>query len=323
MTTNARTDGSSGTLTTRAIGFSEFGGAEVLRPMEVELPAPGPGQVRITVRTAGVNPLDHKLRAGAMTELIPVTFPVVTGYEAAGVVEAVGEGVTAWRVGDEVFGPTWGGAHAEHVLVEAEKLARKPAGLGWAEAAAIPVAAETSWRVLDLLGVESGQTLLVHGAAGGVGTVLLQFARSRGIRVVGTASEANHEHLRALGAVPVTYGEGLADRVRAVAPEGVDRVLDGAGQGDVLPLSIELAGGAENVLSIADFEGAARYGVRFSGGTEAKDYNREALAGALALHEAGELQLPVHRVFPLAETAEAHRVSEHGHLRGKIVLAIG
>ncbi|MFJ3792590.1 NADP-dependent oxidoreductase [Kitasatospora sp. NPDC090091] len=327
MTTNASTAGStgagSGTRTTRAIGFSEYGGAEVLRPIDVELPAPGPGQVRIAVRTAGVNPVDHKLRAGAMTALFPVTFPAVTGYEAAGVVEAVGEGVTAWRVGDEVFGLTWGGAHAEHVLAAADKLARKPAGLGWAEAAAIPLAAETSWRALALLGVESGQTLLVHGAAGGVGTVLLQFARSRGIRVVGTASEANHEHLRALGAVPVAYGEGLAERVRAAAPEGVDRVLDGAGRGDVLPLSIELAGGAENVLTIADFEGAARYGVRFSGGTEPEEYHREALAGALALHEAGELRLPLHRVFPLAETAEAHRVSEHGHLRGKIVLAVG
>ncbi|MFD0349863.1 NADP-dependent oxidoreductase [Kitasatospora aburaviensis] len=322
MTTNARTDGSSGTLTTRAIGFSEFGGAEVLRPMEVELPAPGPGQVRITVRTAGVNPLDHKLRAGAMTELIPVTFPVVTGYEAAGVVEAVGEGVTAWRVGDEVFGPTWGGAHAEHVLVEAEKLARKPAGLGWAEAAAIPVAAETSWRVLDLLGVESGQTLLVHGAAGGVGTVLLQFARSRGIRVVGTASEANHEHLRALGAVPVTYGEGLADRVRAVAPEGWTGCWTAQARGTSCPSRSSWPAGRRTCSPSPTSREPPATGCG-SAGDGSQGLQPRSPGGRARAARGGELQLPVHRVFPLAETAEAHRVSEHGHLRGKIVLAIG
>ncbi|MFI6843746.1 NADP-dependent oxidoreductase [Kitasatospora sp. NBC_00085] len=308
---------------TKAIGFSEYGGADVLRPIEIDLPAPGPGQVRIAVRTAGVNPLDHKLRNGALTQLFPLTLPHVTGSEVAGVVEAVGEGVTAWQAGDEVFGLILGGGYAEHTLGEAGKLVRKPATLSWEEAAAIPVAAETAWRSLDLLGVKSGQTLLVHGAAGGVGTVLLQFARSRGIRVIGTASEANHAHLRELGAIPVAYGDGLAERVRAVAPEGVDKVLDAAGQGGVLPFSIELVGGAEHVLTIADWEGAATYGVRFSGGTEAVEYHGPALAGAVALHEAGTLRLPLHRVFPLAEAAQAQQESERGHLRGKIVLAVG
>ncbi|MFJ9950396.1 NADP-dependent oxidoreductase [Kitasatospora sp. NPDC091207] len=308
---------------TKAIGFSAFGGTDVLHPIEIDLPAPGPGRVRVAVRAAGVNPVDHKLRSGAMTGLFPVTFPHVTGFEVAGVVEAVGEGVTRWVPGDEVFGPTGGGGYAEHVLAAAEDLARKPAALGWARAAAIPVAAETSWRALDLLGVESGRTLLVHGAAGGVGTVLLQFARSRGIRVIGTASEANHARLRELGAVAVAYGDGLAERVRAVAPDGVDRVLDAAGQGDVLPLSIELAGGAEHVLTIADWEGAARYGVRCSAGAETVHQHGPALAAALALHEEGTLSLPLHEVFPLAEAARAHRVSEGGHVRGKIVLTVG
>lgn len=236
------TDATPGTLPTKAIGFAEYGGLDVLGPIEIELPAPGAGQVRVAVRAVGVNPLDHKVRSGSITEFFPVDFPAVTGYEVSGVVEAVGEGVTAWQVGDEVFGSVHGGGYAEHVLAAADKLARKPAALGWEEAAAIPVAAETAWRSLDLLGLEAGQTLLVHGAAGGVGTVVLQFARQRGIRVVGTASEANHAYLRELGAVPVVYGDGLAERVRAAAPEGVDRVLDVAGLGDVLPLSIELAG---------------------------------------------------------------------------------
>ncbi|MFJ2776799.1 NADP-dependent oxidoreductase [Kitasatospora sp. NPDC087315] len=309
---------------TKAISFSEYGGVDVLRPVDVELPAPGPGQVRIAVRAAGVNPLDHKLRSGAMTEVFPVELPHVTGYEAAGVVEAVGGAVTRWRPGDEVFGLTHGGAYAEHALVEADRLARKPALLSWEEAAAIPVAAETAWRALAVLGAESGQTLLVHGAAGGVGTFLLQFARSRGIRVIGTASEANHAYLRELGAIPVTYGDGLAGRVRAVAPDGVDRALDAAGQGGVLPLSIELTGAAEKVVTIVDWAGAADHGVRFTGGTtEAVEYHGPALAGALALHEAGTLLLPLHRVFPLVEAVEAHRLSEHGHLRGKIVLTVG
>ncbi|GAA1405005.1 NADP-dependent oxidoreductase [Kitasatospora putterlickiae] len=308
-----------GTLATKAIGFAEYGGLDVLRPIEVELPAPGPGQVRIAVRAVGVNPLDHKVRSGALTALFPVTFPAVPGYEVAGVVESVGEGVTEWRTGDEVLGAVHGGGYAEHVLADADRLVGKPAALGWAQAAAIPVAAETSWRCLDLLGVESGHTLLVHGAAGGVGTVLLQFARVRGIRVVGTASEANHGHLRELGAVPVAYGEGLAERVRAAAPGGVDRVLDAAGSG-VLPLSVELAGGAERVLTIADWQGAEQHGVRFTGGEATVPYDRPALNGALGLLAAGGLTLPLHRVLPLAEAAEAQAESARGHLRGKIVL---
>ncbi|WP_329490388.1 NADP-dependent oxidoreductase [Kitasatospora sp. NBC_01246] len=308
---------------TKAIAFSAFGGADVLHPIEIDLPAPGPGRIRIAVRAAGVNPVDHKLRSGAMEGLFPVTFPHVAGFEVAGVVEAVGEGVDEWAPGDEVFGSVRGGGYAEHAVVGAGDVARKPAGLSWEQAAGLPVAAETSWRALHLLGVERGQTLLVHGAAGGVGTILLQFARSRGIRVIGTASEANHPYLRELGAIPVTYGDGLAERVRAVAPEGVDRVLDAAGQGDVLPLSIELADGPEQVLTIADHEGSAEYGVRFSAGSDTVHHHGPALAAVLALHEEGTLHLPLHQVFPLAEVDRAHRVSEQGHVRGKLVLTVG
>ncbi|MFB8167200.1 NADP-dependent oxidoreductase [Kitasatospora purpeofusca] len=309
-------------LATKAVAITEYGAADVLRPIEVEVPAPGPGQVRVAVRAVGVNPLDHKVRSGSLTDLFPVTFPAVLGYEIAGVVESVGADVTEWQPGDEVLGQVWGGGYAEYALAAADQLVRKPAGVGWTVAAALPVAAETAWRSLDLLGVESGRTLLVHGAAGGVGTLVVQFARARGIRVIGTASEANHPYLRELGAEPVGYGEGLAERVRAVAPEGVDRVLDAAGA-DVLPLSIELAGGAEHVLTIADAPGAAQHGVRFTGGDEPTDYLRPALDSALALAAEGGLNLPLHRVLPLAEAAEAQRESERGHVRGKIVLTVG
>ncbi|MEU6966467.1 NADP-dependent oxidoreductase [Kitasatospora aureofaciens] len=308
---------------TKAIAFPRYGGADVLRTIDIELPAPGPGQVRVAVRAVGVNPIDRKQRSGELHALFPAVFPAVPGYEVSGVVEAVGAEVTGFAPGDEVFGGLMGGGYAEHALLDADMLAHKPATLSWEEAAAIPVAAETSERVLDILGVRPGETLLVHGAAGGVGTVLLQFARARGITVIGTASEANHAYLRELGAIPVTYGEGLAERVRAAAPDGVDRALDAVGKGDVLPLSIELTGSAERVLTIADFANAAQYGVRFDGSTDkAEAYHRRAFAAALALHEAGDLRLPLHRVLPLAEAAEAQRISEQGHLQGKIVLTV-
>ncbi|MGW3228263.1 NADP-dependent oxidoreductase [Kitasatospora sp. NPDC001095] len=308
---------------TKAIAFSEFGGVDVLRPIDIELPAPGPGQVRVAVRAVGVNPVDRRLRTGELAGLFPVVFPYVPGVEVSGTVEAVGAEVSGFEPGDEVFGSTMGGAYAEHALLDAAALAHKPAGLSWEEAAALPAAAETSERVLDVLGVRPGETLLVHGAAGGVGTVLLQFARARGITVIGTASEANHDHLRELGAIPVAYGEGLAERVRAVAPGGVDRALDAAGRGGVLPLSVELTGSADRVLTIADMEGGQEHGVRFNGGVEGvESHHQRAFAAAVALHEAGTLRLPLHRVFPLAEAAQAHRVSAAGHLRGKIVLTV-
>ncbi|OKJ08276.1 NADP-dependent oxidoreductase [Kitasatospora sp. CB01950] len=307
---------------TKAIAFAHYGDPDVLGPIDLDLPEPGPRQVRVAVRAVGVNPLDHKVRSGALDGFFPVVFPSVPGYEVAGTVEAVGAEVTGFAVGDEVFGAVMGGGYAEHALVDAELLARKPASLSWAEAAALPVAAETSERILGVLGVQPGETLLVHGAAGGVGTLLLQFARARGITVVGTASEANHAYLRELGAIPVAYGEGLAERVRAAAPGGVDRALDAAGKADEVPVSIELTGSADRVLTITSPMAAEQHGVRFTGGAEAEPYHPRAFAAALALHEAGALVLPIHRVLPLADAAEAHRLSEHGHLRGKIVLTV-
>ncbi|MFI6444080.1 NADP-dependent oxidoreductase [Kitasatospora sp. NPDC050543] len=312
------------TTTTKAVAFSEFGSADVLHAIEIGLPSPGPGQVRIAVRAIGVNPLDSKVRRGAMKEMFPVTFPHVPGYEAAGVVEAVGAGVTDVRAGDDVVGPTIGGAYAEHALLDAQRLAVKPASLSWEQAAALPVALETSWRALEALAVPAGGTLLVHGAAGGVGTVLLQLARARGIRVIGTAGEGNHAHLRRLGAVPVAYGEGLADRVRAVAPEGIDAALDAAGRDEAVTASIELTGGTERVLCIAEMEVAERYGVRFSAGDPGgAARSRTALLAAFELHAGDGLLVPIHRALPLARASEAQRLSEHGHLAGKIVLTVG
>lgn len=304
-----------------AVAFTEFGPADVLHVHETEVPEPGPGQVRIAVRAAGVNPLDTKIRAGYLQQVFPVTFPHVPGVEAAGVIEALGEGVTGLALGDPVFGPTITGSYAEQALAPAARVALKPDTLSWEQAAALPVAAETSYRALELLAVRPGETLLIHAAAGGVGSIAVQIAVARGVKVIGTASEANHEHLRALGAVPVTYGDGLAERVRAVAPDGVDAALDAAGRGDAIPVSIELTGGKDRVVTIADAQGAAQNGVRFTGGGES--YRGEpAFEEALALFATGKLQLPIHRAFPLAEAAAAHRESEGGHLTGKIVITV-
>jgi NADPH:quinone reductase-like Zn-dependent oxidoreductase len=298
----------------KAVQFSEFGGPEVLRVADVEEPHAGAGQVRVAVRGAGVNPIDWKVRSGAMQQFMPIELPSIPGSEVAGVVDEVGDGVTDVSVGDEVFGFAVGGGAAEHAVLE--HYATKPAGMSWTEAAGLPVAVETAGRTLDLLGLEPGQTILVNGAAGGVGTAAVQLARARGARVIGTASEGNHEYLRTLGAEPTTYGDGMVERVRELAPEGVDLALDTAGRG-ALPELIEITGGPEHVVTIADFS-AAEHGVRVSGGAGERSW--DALGQAARLSEAGELTMPVAQTFPLDQAPEAQRISQGGHVRGKLVL---
>jgi NADPH:quinone reductase-like Zn-dependent oxidoreductase len=298
----------------KAVQFTEYGEPDVLHVADVEEPHAGVGQIRVAVRGAGVNPVDWKKRSGAMREQMPVGFPSIPGIEAAGVVDEVGDGVTDVATGDEVFGSSVGGASAEHALLD--QYAVKPADLPWAEAAGLPVAVETAVRGLDLLGVESGQTVLVNGAAGGVGSAAVQFARARGARVIGTASEGNHDFLRSLGAEPTTYGDGLVERVRELAPDGVDRALDTAGKG-ALPDLIEITGSPDNVVTIADFT-AAQHGVRVTTGSDGRSW--QALGQAAQLHEEGKLSLPVERTFPFEQAPEAHRISQEGHVRGKLVL---
>ncbi|MFC3980830.1 NADP-dependent oxidoreductase [Streptosporangium jomthongense] len=301
----------------RAVVVSSYGGAEELRLAEVPVPSPGPGQVLLRVRAAGVNPVDWKIRAGLLKEFLPVDLPYTPGGEAAGEVVAVGEGVSAWAAGDEVLGPVAGG-YAEYALADAAQLSAKPAGLSWEAASGLYTSAETANRVLDLLKVGAGETLLVHGAAGGVGGLVVQFAVASGARVVGTAGAANHDYLRELGAVPVSYGEGVFDRVREVAPQGVDAVLDAAG--GALAGSVGLLGGPERIVGIVSVPEAVETGTRFTGGGEGESHGVQAVARALALHAAGTLALPVRAVLPLADAAGAHRLSEEGHGRGKIVL---
>ncbi|MFE5964358.1 NADP-dependent oxidoreductase [Streptomyces sp. NPDC056463] len=301
-----------------AITYEEFGGPEVLRhEAGVTVPEPGAGQVRVKVAAVGVNPLDHKRRHGWVEAFYPTTFPAVPGLEFAGTVDALGEGVTGVEAGDEVFGWTTTGAYAEYAL--AEVFVPKPAGLSWERAASIPVAGETAQRVLDLLALKEGETLLLHGAAGAVGALAVQFAVAAGVTVVGTASARNHDFLRGLGAIPVTYGEGLADRVRAAAPQGVDAVFDAAGH-DTLPVSIELTGGVkERIVTIAAVD-AEEHGIVFSGVTVAPPLARTWLTAHARLAAEGRLRLDIAETFPLKEAARAQELSESGHVRGKLVL---
>src|SRR5580693_3166897 len=301
--------------TLKAVRFSQFGGPEVLEIVGLPDPHPGPGQVRIAVRAAGVNPSDWKKRQGLMDGELPQTM----GYEAAGVVDEVGEGVADVAVGDRVFGLSAEGA-AQAELAVLSYYAPIPASLDFAGAAALPAAIETATRALDQLSVGSGSTLLINGASGSVGSAAVQLAVVRGARVIGTASPANHDYLRSLGAEALAYGEGLVERVRALAPGGVDAALDVAGSG-VLPELIEIAGGADHVVTIADFAGAREHGVRFSSGDAGRALH--ALAGIGELIESGRFSLPVGPTFPLAEIAAAHRAGENGHVRGKLVLLVG
>ncbi|MFC8273563.1 NADP-dependent oxidoreductase [Streptomyces sp. NPDC057271] len=301
-----------------AITYERFGGPEVLRhEAGATVPEPGPGQVRVKVAAVGVNPLDYKRRYGWVEAFYPTTFPAVPGLEFAGTVDALGGGVTGVEAGDEVFGWTTTGAYAEYAL--AEVFVPKPAGLTWEQAASIPVAGETAQRVLDLLGLREGETLLLHGAAGAVGALAVQLAVAAGVTVIGTASARNHDFLRGLGAIPVTYGEGLADRVRAAAPQGVDAVFDAAGH-ETLPVSIELTGGKrERIVTIAAVD-AEEHGIVFSGVTVDPPLARTWLTTHARLATEGRLRLDIAETFPLKEAAKAQELSESGHVRGKLVL---
>ncbi|GAA4847323.1 NADP-dependent oxidoreductase [Luteimicrobium xylanilyticum] len=299
----------------KAVRFDRFGGPEVLELVDLPDPHPGPGEVRIAVRAAGVNASDWKKRQGLMDPDLPQTL----GYEAAGVVDELGDGVTDVRGGDRVFGfCTDGAAQAE--LAVLSHYAPVPASLDFVDVAALPAAVETAARALDQLGVTDGTALLVNGASGNVGSAAVQLAVARGARVIGTASARNHDLLHSFGAEPVSYGEGMAGRVRVLAPDGVDRALDVAGSG-VLPDLIGLAGGADHVVTIADFFGAREHGVRFSRGDEGRALYVLGQIGDLV--EAGQLRLPEVRTFPLDDVADAQRAVESGAGHGKIVLTVG
>lgn len=295
-----------------AVVFHEFGGPEVLSLEEVPEVHPGPGQVRVVVRASSVNPLDWKLRAGYLAQGEPLADPGTVGFDASGVVDEVGAGVTDVAVGDDVFGLGSGTAADRAVL---DVWVPKPASVDWAVAAAAGVAGETTIRALDLVGVGAGDTVLVDGGAGGVGAIVVQVALARGARVIATAGADNQDYLREIGAIPVRYGDGLADRVREIAPGGVDAVVDVAGK-TAPALLVDLVPTASQVVTIANF-GAGDLGIKVTAGRSPQA--REALATIAGLLTEGKLVIKV-QTFPLDRVAEAHRISEGGHVRGKLVL---
>ena len=299
----------------KAVQYSRFGGPEVLEVATLPDPHPAPGQIRVAVRAAAINPIDWKMRSGMLGGEVPQR----TGREVAGVVDEVGDGVSDVAPGEAVFGfAAGGGGAAEFALLE--DYAPIPPSLDFAAASGLPVAVETAVRTLDMLDVGSGTTLLINGAAGAVGSSATQIARSRGARVIGTASAGNHGYLRSLGAEPTTYGDGLVERVRALAPDGVDAALDAAG-GGALPALVELTGNPDRVVTIADYAGAQETGAKFSGG-RGSERAVHALRDIGSLIEAGQFSLPVAQTFPLEQIGEAHRLSEGGHVRGKLVLVL-
>ena len=305
----------------RAIAYNRFGGPDVLELMELPTPKVGPDSVLIRVRAAAVNPVDWKVREGYLDGLMDSVFPIVPGWDVSGVVEQVGLDTPEFSVGDEVVGYVrkdvlHGGTTAELVSAPVRTLARKPAALSWEEAAALPLAGLTAYQALRRLGVGEGDTVLVHNASGGVGGFAVQIARVLGARVIGTASAGRHEYVRTLGGEPVEYGDGMVAAVRALAPAGVDVVLDLVG-GGVVATTSEVGAPGVRLGSVADGDVATYGGAYLWVRPDADD-----LEDLGDLVERGDLRVEVAQVFALEETAQAHELSASGRVRGKVVVRV-
>ncbi|MFF4397840.1 NADP-dependent oxidoreductase [Streptomyces sp. NPDC001480] len=306
----------------KGIHYSRYGGAEVLEYGELRDPKVGPDSVLVKVRAAAVNPVDWKCREGYLDAALDAVFPVVPGWDVSGVVVQPGAAVTEFAVGDEVIGYVREdflsrGTFAEYVAAPVRTLARKPRNLSYEEAAGLPLAGLTAYQVLvKTLEVKRGETVLVHAAAGGVGSIAVQLAAHFGARVIGTASERNHDYVRGLGGEPVAYGDGLAERVRGLAPEGVEAVFDTVG-GDALKASANLLAPEGRLASIADAD-VVGYGGRYCFvRPDAEDLGRLS-----ELAEQGAVSVHVSETFPLERTADAQRLNQEGRTRGKIVVTV-
>ena len=296
-----------------------YGDANQFALDTVPTPQPQNGQVRVRVRTVGVNPMDVRIRSGSMKDQMPLEFPAILGSDFAGEVDATGGGVTDLSAGDRVVGLAPSGAYAEYVVVSRKVLAALPDSLGFDAAATLPTAAATARRVIDQLKPAHGETFVVNGGAGSVGSAAVQLLVAEGITVIATAGEDNHDYLQRLGAVPTTYGDGVADRIRALTPHGVDAVFDVADHGFV-DAAISLRGGTDRVITISDF-GAGQKGVTVSYGDSSK-ISADDFAPVVDLAAAGKFATEIARTFPFDRMSDAHRLSESGHLRGKIIVTV-
>ncbi len=299
----------------RIVVFAEYGEPEVLHIVEIDDPTPADGEIRIRIKAAGVQPFDAAYRRGTFDQYKPATFPAQVGNEAAGVVDAVGPEVIGFAVGDEVIAFLDSTGYADTTIAPAANAVHKPATTPWPEAGVLSASGQTADTALDALGVATGDRLLVHAAAGGVGSFAVQLAVARGATVIGSASQRNHAYLEDLGAVPVAYGNGLADRVRALVPDGITAALDCIG-GEANDVSVKLLGSPDRAVTLVDWEAEQRLGVRRVG----TDRSAARLASLTAHYEAGRLVAPVWKQFPLADAHLAHHEIETGHVRGKIAL---
>jgi len=302
----------------KAVRFDEYGGVDVLHVAEVPRPVPGPGQVIVKVQAAGLNPGEAKIREGLLHSRWPATFPSGEGSDLAGVIEQVGEGVTGVAVGDEVIG--WvdtRSSQAQYAVVDAANLVPKPARVPWEVAGALAVAGFTASAAVRAVGAGAGDTLVVSGAAGGVGSVAVQLGRRAGATVIGLAGEANHAWLESHGVIPVSYGEGVADRIRKAAPK-VDAFIDTHG-GDYVELALgELGVEPARVDTIVRFDAVEKYGVKAEG--NAVGASAPTLAELAGLIASGDLEVPIAATYPLDRVQDAYRRLATGHVRGKIVL---
>ncbi|MGB8021369.1 MAG: NADP-dependent oxidoreductase [Candidatus Nanopelagicales bacterium] len=301
----------------RSVQYEQFGGPEVLEVVEVPEPSAGPGQIRVRVKAAALNPVDYKIfHGGLVANAFGVVPPAGVGNDFSGVIDQVGEDVVGWAVGDEVFGSA-SDTMADYVVVPAAAPFRKPAGLSWEVAGSLGVVGPAASASVASLHLTESDTVLVSAAAGGVGVLAAQLALATGAKVIGTASEANHEFLSSLGVVPVAYGEGLVDRLRAAAPQGLTAVLDNHGL-EAVEAGLELGVPPGRINTIASYNGPE--GINFVGGMNASRQDLEVLANLIA---EGGLQLPIDSVFPLESAGEAFARLEAGHVRGKVVLTTG
>jgi NADPH:quinone reductase-like Zn-dependent oxidoreductase len=302
----------------RAVRFDQYGGVDVLKVVDVPRPAPGPGQVLVQVKAAGINPGEAKIREGLLHARWPATFPSGEGSDLAGIVAETGPGVRSFPAGDEVIGFTnIRASHAEYVVVEEQNLTAKPARVSWEVAGSLFVAGATAWAAVRAVAPAKGDTVVVSGAAGGVGSIAVQLARRAGAAVIGLASEPHHQWLAEHGVIPVSYGDGVADRIRQAAGGKVDAFIDTFGA-DYVERALELGVKPSRIDTIANFGAVAKYGVKAEG--SAAGASASVLAELAKLIAVGELEVPIAATFPLDQVQDAYRLLEQGHILGKVVL---
>jgi NADPH:quinone reductase len=301
----------------KAVRFDKYGSVDVLYIADVEVPSAAAGEVVVRVQAAGINPGEAAIREGYLDSMFPATFPSGEGSDLAGVITAVGDGVTEFSVGDDVLGWSWErSSHAEYVAVPAGQLIRKPAGLSWPVAGAMCVVAVTAYAAVRAVSAGPGDTVVVSAAAGGVGTVVVQLLKIRGASVIGIASAANHAWLTAHGVTPVTYGDGLAGRLKA-APDGIDAFIDLFGP-DYVRLAVDIGVPRDRIETIIAFDAAHEYGTKAEGSSDAS--TTEVLAEMTDLVASGQIEIPIAASYSLDEVQQAYTELEQRHTRGKIVL---